>query len=83
MTPLVIQITHLNQTRALKAYDQFDCKNFGDYMHAYLKLDVLLLADIFETFRTKCLSDYELDPANFITLPQFSFAVAFRGQLLI
>ena len=49
-------------------------------MRAYLKLDVLLLADIFEIFRKKCLSDYELDPVNFITLPQFSFAAAFRGQ---
>ena len=49
-------------------------------MRAYLKLDVLLLADIFETFRFKCLIDYELDPVNFITLPQFSFASAFQGQ---
>ena len=33
-----------------------------------------------ETFRRKSIADYELDPANFITLPQFSFATAFHGQ---
>ena len=72
--------TEANYVRAENAYDQFGCQNFGDYMRAYLQLDVLLLADIFQTFRRNCLVDYELDPINFITLPQFSFASAFRGQ---
>ena len=72
--------TEADYSRAQRAYKQFNCQNFGDYMRAYLKLDVLLLADIFDTFRHKCISDYELDPVNFITLPQFSFAAAFRDQ---
>ena len=72
--------SEVDYARALKAYDQFGCQNFGDYMRAYLQLDVLLLADIFQTFRRKCLVDYDLDPANFITLPQFSFAAAFRDK---
>ena len=51
---------------------------FKDYFHRYLELDCCLLADVFENFRATALSNYELDPANFITLPQFTFTAAFR-----
>ena len=35
----------------------------------YLKIDVLLLADVFEAFRSKSLKNYKLDPAHFYTTP--------------
>ena len=75
-----INITEADYARAHLAYIQFGCQNFGDYMRAYLKLDVLLLADIFETFRRNSLIEYDLDPVNFVTLPQYSFAAAFNNQ---
>ena len=34
-----------------------------------LKTDVLLLADVFDTFRNKCLKNYKLDPAHFYNAP--------------
>jgi len=44
-------------------------KNFHD---AYLTTDVLLLADVFEHFRSVCLQNYGLDPAHFYTTPGLS-----------
>ena len=35
----------------------------------YLKSDVLLLADVFESFRATCLRHYNLDPAHYYTSP--------------
>ena len=44
-------------------------KNLRDYHDLYLKTDVLLLSNIFETFRTTCLKHYAVDPAHFYTSP--------------
>ena len=33
----------------------------------YLKTDVILLAEVFENFRTNCLEAHELDPAHYYT----------------
>ena len=44
-------------------------KTLGCYHDTYLKTDVLLLADAFETFRDTCLKNYKLDPAQFYIAP--------------
>ena len=33
----------------------------------YVESDTLLLADVFENFRNKCIEIYELDPAHFLS----------------
>jgi hypothetical protein len=49
------------------------CKTFKDYHDLYLMGDVLLLADVFESFRQLAINTYECDPACYISLPSFAF----------
>ena len=35
----------------------------------YVQSDTLLLADVFDNFRKKCIEIYELDPAHFLSAP--------------
>ncbi len=63
---------------AQRAWQEFDCQTFEDYLMAYLKLDVLLLACVFERFRLKTLEQDGLDPVHFVSLPGLSFLSAFK-----
>jgi hypothetical protein len=38
----------------------------------YVTADTLLLADVFERFRTVCVQQYGLDPAHYITIASFA-----------
>ena len=59
--------------RANKIWEHFKIQNLGQYHDLYLQTDVLLVTDVFENFRKTCLVDYGLDPAHYITLPNFSW----------
>ena len=52
---------------AQKVWKEFKLKNLGENHDLYLKADVLLLCNLFETFRNNCLEDHKLDPAHFYT----------------
>ena len=65
-------------SHAQLAWSKFNCRTFGDYMIAYLKLDVFLLADVFEEFRRVALDEDKLDPVHFVSLPAMSFKSAFK-----
>ena len=43
----------------------FKLNNLGEYHDLYVQSDTLLLADVFENLRNKCLEVYELNPAHF------------------
>lgn len=58
---------------AQKIWTKFKCKTLKDYLELYLKVDVLLLADIFENFRSLCRGIYKLDPAQYFTTPGLSW----------
>ena len=59
---------------AQNVWDTFKFKTFREYMELYVKTDVLLLACVFENFRSVCHTHYGLDPANFYGVPGFSWS---------
>ena len=63
---------------AQRAWQESDCQTFGDYLMVYLKLDVILLACVFERFRQKTMEQDGLEPIHFVSLPGLSFQSAFK-----
>ena len=43
----------------------------------YVQCDTLLLADVFENVRDKCIEIYELDPAHFLSPPGLAWQACF------
>ena len=62
-------ITDEDYAHAQKVWDTFKIKNLGEYYDLYVQSDTLLLADVFESIRDKCIETYELDPAHFLSAP--------------
>ncbi|XP_057316784.1 uncharacterized protein LOC130657804 [Hydractinia symbiolongicarpus] len=50
----------------------------GDYHDLYLSTDVLLIAEVFETFRDVCLTNYKLDPSHFYSAPGLAWKAALK-----
>ena len=62
-------ITDTDYRHANKVFKELELKHFGEYHDLYVQSDTLLLADVFENFRNMSIKVYELDPANFLTVP--------------
>ena len=60
-------ITDIDYRHANTVFKKFKLKNLADYHDLYVQSDTLLLADVFENFRNKCIEIYELDPAHFLS----------------
>ena len=58
---------------AQKVWDLFEIKNRGEYHDLHVQSDTLLLAEVFENFRNKCLEIYELDTIYFVTSPELAW----------
>ena len=55
--------------------NKFSMKNMGDYHDHYSIKDVMLLADVFETFIDTCLKFYRLDPCHYFSSPGLTWGV--------
>ena len=66
-------ITNSDYRHAQRVFKTFN--NNGDY---HVQSDVLLLADVFENFRNQYLKTYDLDPANFLTLPSLAWQACLK-----
>lgn len=62
-------ISDSDYEHAVNVWNTFGCRNLGDYHDLYLKIYILLLADVFENFRKTCLMYYGLDPAYYFSAP--------------
>ena len=71
-------ITSEGYIHAQKLWTIFNIKNLGEYHDLYVKSDTLLLADIFENFRSTCQKVYQLDPANFVSAPGLAWQACFK-----
>ena len=61
-----------------KVFEEFKLKNLGDYHDLYVQSDTLLLADVFENFRNKCIEIYELDPAHILSAPGLAWQACLK-----
>ena len=52
-------------------------KSLSDYHDLYVQSDTLLLADVFENFRNKCIEIYELDH-GFLSAPGLAWKACFK-----
>ncbi|XP_071056528.1 uncharacterized protein [Onthophagus taurus] len=71
-------ITEENYCRAQTVWNLFNCRTLGEYSDIYLTSDVLLLADVFENFRTISMKYYSLDPCHYFTAPGFGWDALLR-----
>ena len=54
---------------AEKVWEVFEIKNLGEYHDLYVLSDALLLPDVSENFRAKCIEIYAIDPSHFLSAP--------------
>ena len=63
---------------AHKVWKEFGIYNLGNYHDLYLRMDVVLLANVYEAFRDTCSRHYKLDPAHFCTSPGLAWKACLK-----
>jgi len=71
-------LTDADYERALKVWNHYDIKNLQQYHNFYLTTDVLLLTDVFESFRRTMLNAHGLDYLRFPSLPSMTLQMALK-----
>ena len=66
-------ISDADYAHAQREWMTFNMHTFGEHHDLYLLTDVLLLADVFKSFRYMAIRDYHLDPCHFFSLPGLSW----------
>ena len=63
---------------ACRVWREFGIKSMGEYHNLYLRTDVILLANVFKSFRRVCLESYGLDPSHFYTAPGLAWKACLK-----
>ena len=64
--------------RLERMWNHFECRTMQDFCDIYLKIDVLLLAAVFEEFRDMSFNEFDLDPAHFFSVPGLTWCAAMK-----
>ena len=71
-------ISDIDYRHGNNVFKKFKLNNLGEYHDLYVQSDTLLLADVFENFRNTCIKVYELDPANFLSIPGLAWQACLK-----
>ena len=71
-------ITISDYVQSKRGCKDFEIKESGDHHGLYVQSDTLLLADVFENFRTMCLKIWEFHPLKFISALQWAWQAALK-----
>ena len=66
-------ISEKDYKHAKKVWNIFEIKTLGEYHDLYVQADTVQISDVFESFRSLCLKEYQLDPAYFVSTPSLAF----------
>ena len=72
-------ITDEDYQHAHTVWKEFNIEPMKDYHKLYSLSDVLLLADIYENFRSICMNQYGLDPAWYFSAPGLAWDATFKN----
>ena len=71
-------ISDIDYIHAQRVFNHSDMTDLGDYQNVYLLTNLLILADMSETFKDICFQHYCLNPAHNYTSPGLSLQAAFK-----
>jgi hypothetical protein len=71
-------VSDVDYEHAKAVWSAFNMTTLRDYHNTYVTSDVLLLADVFQSFRRHSMNVYGLDPVHFYTTPGLSFSACLR-----
>ncbi|GBN40293.1 hypothetical protein AVEN_44589-1 [Araneus ventricosus] len=71
-------ITDADYAHATLVYRAFNCQKFGDYLKLYQNTDVVMLAEVFCSFRNISLKWYALDPVHYLSISELTFDASLK-----
>ena len=74
-------IVDVDYRHAKAAFKLFNNKNIGKYHDLYIQSDTVLISDVFENFRDKCIEVYEHDPAHFLSAPRLAWEASLKKDI--
>ena len=71
-------VIHTYYEHTCSVWREFGIRNMGEYHDLYLRTNVILLTNVFESFRQVCLENYRLDPSHFYTAPGLAWKACLK-----